>query len=99
MGFNVQVMPKANAKLEAHVNFLARVSEPAAVRLYDAYNESLHDLEENPHMYPSYVSEVDTDLKYKLFSNRYRIVFEIAGNNVFIYDIQDCRQDIDKNLL
>ena len=42
---------------------------------------------------------IDVQLRYRLFRKRYRIVFEIVGNSVYIYDIQDCRQDSDKNLL
>ena len=30
---------------------------------------------------------------------RYRAVFEIIDNNVYVYDIQDCRQDTDKSLV
>jgi len=30
---------------------------------------------------------------------RYRIVFEILDGTVYIYDIQDCRQDVDKSLV
>ena len=42
---------------------------------------------------------IDVQLRYRLFGKRYRIVFEIVGNSVYIYDIQDCRQDSDKNLM
>jgi hypothetical protein len=43
---------------------------------------------------------LDIELRYKLFGgNRYRIVFEVAKSDVYVYDIQDCRQDTDKNLL
>ena len=61
--------------------------------------ESIDDLSENPRIYPRYESKAEAELRYKLFSKRYRMVFEIVGNNVYVYDIQDCRQDTDKNLL
>jgi hypothetical protein len=87
--------------MASHINFMARVHEPAAVRLFEAYRDSLGSLSENPNGYPKYEpqSPIDKELHYKLFSKRYRIVFEIVGNLVFIYDIQDCRQDVDKNLI
>ena len=37
--------------------------------------------------------------RYKLSYKRYRIVYQIVKNNVFVDDIQDCRQDEDKNIL
>jgi hypothetical protein len=42
---------------------------------------------------------IDAQLRYKLFGKRYRIVLEIVGNAVYVYDIQDCRQDVDKNII
>jgi len=38
----------------SHIHFLARVSEPAAGRLYGAYEEALADLAENPYGYLRY---------------------------------------------
>jgi len=87
--------------MASHIHFLARVSEPAAGRLYDAYEEALGALAENPHGYPRYEPhrEIAAVLHAQLFAKRYRIVFEICGDAVYIYDIQDCRQDIDKSLV
>ena len=87
--------------MASHLHFLARVSEPAAARLYDAYATALADLADNPQGYLRYEpqSEIAADLHSKLFAARYRIVFEIRDNTVYIYDIQDCRQDIDKRLV
>jgi hypothetical protein len=87
--------------MASHGYFLARVSEPAAGRLYDAYEEALADLAENPYGYLRYEpqSEIAAELHAKLFAARYRIVFEIRNCSVYIYDIQDCRQDTDKRLI
>jgi len=99
--YQVFVDPQADRKLAAHIEFLARVSETAAVRLYNAYEESLNLLKESPISCPPYMPQkpIDAKLKYKLFGKRYRIVFEIIDNAVYIYDIQDCRQDVDKNFV
>ena len=99
--FVVLVAPQADRKMAAHIHFLARVSEPAAGRLYDAYEDALGALAEDPRGYPRYEphSNIAVDLHAKLFEKRYRIVFEIRDSAVYIYDIQDCRQDVDKSLV
>jgi hypothetical protein len=99
--FNVSVDPKADQKLAAHLEFLARVSASAALRLYGEYKAALGFIGENAPTCPVYTptKPIDTELHYWLFGKRYRIVFEIDGSEVPIYDIQDCRQDGDKNLI
>jgi len=99
--YKVFIDPQADRKLAMHIEFLARVSETAAVRLYDEYKKSLDFLKHSPTSCPPYITQkpIDTKLKYKLFGKRYRIVFEIIDNSVYAYDIQDCRQDIDKNFV
>jgi len=99
--FKVFVDPQADRKLAAHIEFLARVSETAAVRLYNEYEEALNYLKHSPTSCPPYIPQkpINTKLMYKLFGKRYRIVFEIIENAVYAYDIQDCRQDVDKNFL
>lgn len=87
--------------MASHLYFLARFSESAAGRLCDSYEAALGALAENPHSYPKYESQSNfaTELYTKLFAKRYRIVFEVIDKTVFVYDIQDCRQDIDKRLI
>jgi len=99
--YHINVEPSANRRFCAHIEFLARVSENAAVRLYEAYEKALGYLESSPGSCPIYLPKtaIDASLRYKLFGKRYRIVFEIVGNAVYIYDIQDTRQGIDKNLI
>ena len=98
--YNVSVDPAANDRMIDHIRFLARVSVEAAERLYEAMAESINSLNENPGICPLYAwYPSNRELRYKLCGKRYRIVFEIIDNDVFIYDIQDCRQDMDKNLL
>ena len=100
MRYRVTVDDNALIKLEEHIEFLARISESAALRLYDEYKESLDNLSKNPHMYPIYQNHsLNAELHCKIFYKRYRMVFETIDANVYIYDIQDCRQDTDKNLL
>ncbi|MDR0916295.1 MAG: hypothetical protein LBN02_03810 [Oscillospiraceae bacterium] len=99
--YQVYVDAKADGKLAAHTEFLARVSESAALRLYESYAAALGFIGENAPSCPIYTPQKPTDaeLRYWLFGKRYRIVFEIVGRAAYIYDIQDCRQDTDKNLV
>ena len=99
--FHVHVNPAAIVKFAGHVEFLARINENSAFLLYDNYEETLVFLRNTPEICPPYYPNIpiDAELKYKLFGKWYRIVFEIIKNDVFIYDIQDCRQDADKSLI
>jgi mRNA-degrading endonuclease RelE of RelBE toxin-antitoxin system len=99
--FHVFVEPIANKKLAAHMEFLSRVSKNATIQLYKEYEEALRYLEGSPESCPSYLPRmsIDAQLRYKLFGKRYRIVFEIVDNAVYVYDIQDCRQDVDKSII
>jgi len=99
--YTVLVDPAADQRFAVHVEFLARVSENAAVKLYDDYEEALNFLGGFPKNCPVYTPQmpIDAQLRYKLFGKRYRIVFEIIDNTVYVYDIQDCRQDYNKNLV
>lgn len=99
--YHVLVSRLADRKLASHMQFLSHVSETAADRLYMAYSEALCFLESVPESCPPYIplKPIDADLKYKLFAKRYRIVYEIIGDAVYIYDIQDCRQSTDKSLV
>jgi plasmid stabilization system protein ParE len=81
--------------LNSHFYFLARVSESAAKRLKDALLRYIRSLAEMPDRNPLYERSWLTPWKYryKLSAQRYRIVFEIAGDTVRVNGIQDCRQD------
>ena len=99
--YHVYVKPSALNRLAAHIEFLARVSGSAAMSLYKHYEASLEFLAEHPESCPIYTPNIPihAELRFKLFGKRYRIVFEIVTNAVYIYDIQDCRQDSDKNIV
>jgi len=99
--YTVVVKPTALRRLASHIEFLARVSEEAAASLFEEYDEAIVFLENSPESCPPYILKIpiDANLRYKLFWKRYRIIFEVIGNTVYVYDIQDCRQDTDKNLV
>ena len=99
--YHVLVDPLADQRFTSHLEFLARVSEAAAIRLYESREKTLDFLEESPESCPVYMPEKPTvvALRCKIFDGRYRIVFTIDGQMVYVYDIQDCRQDSDKSLI
>ena len=84
-----------------HFEFLAQVSVPAANRLLDRILEDIESLKIFPYINPefnrSYVPQ--GKYRYKISSKRYRIIYQIENNFVFVDDIQDCRQDNDESLI
>jgi Txe/YoeB family toxin of Txe-Axe toxin-antitoxin module len=99
--YNVSVMPYAKRKMEGHLAFLAEASEIAARKLRFAMHESIGSLSRNPLSWPRYEPAVETELELhsKLCSKRYRIVFHVVGEQVNVVDIQDSRQNTDKNIV
>jgi len=102
--YDVSIDPVVNDRMLEHVRFLAKVSIPAAERLYESIKEAITELKDYPKSNPLYTMHdaqnfENIELRYKLCGKRYRIVYEISGNNVYVYDIQDCRQDSNYNLI
>jgi mRNA-degrading endonuclease RelE of RelBE toxin-antitoxin system len=99
--FHVFVSPSANDRMFDHFLFLAQVSENAARNLLNRLIKDIQSLEympqRNPYFDRPYLEQ--GKYKYKLSYRRYRIVYQIVNSNVFVEDIQDCRQDDDKSLL
>ena len=99
--YQVLVSPAANDRMYDHFLFLAKVSESAASKLLSTLLEDIQSLEYMPQANP-YFSRPYLEsgkYRYKMSYKRYRIVFQIINDNVFVDDIQDCRQDDDKSTL
>jgi len=99
--YYVKISDEAYKRMYLHFKFLARASVNAADRLYNALDEALIFLEDNPKSCPVYnpKTPIDAELRFKMFYGRYRIIFEIIGDMVYGHDIQDCRQDVVNNLI
>ena len=99
--YQVIVDPAANDRMYEHFEFMARVSEAAAYKLLDGLLTSIRSLENMPQRNPVYTRPYLASDKYRymISCGRYRIVYQIEGNTVFVDDIQDCRQQDIKNLL
>jgi mRNA-degrading endonuclease RelE of RelBE toxin-antitoxin system len=98
--YNVVVDPAANDRMYDHFEFLAKVSETAAEKLLDGLVADVRSLECMPYRNPLYNRPYLKSGKYRymMSCSRYRIVYQIDENTVFVDDIQDCRQS-DKNSL
>jgi len=99
--YKVIVAPAANDRMAEHFEFLARVSESAANKLLDGLVDDIESLQKMPFRNPIYDRPYVPPLKYRyMVSNkRYRIVYQIVNDTVFVDDIQDCRQNDDNDLL
>ena len=97
--YQVIIASDANDRMYDHFEFLARVNVNAANRLLDGLLKDIRNLRTDPFRYPVYNRPYLPVGKYRytLSNKRYRIVYQIIGNQVFVDDIQDCRQDDDKN--
>jgi len=99
--YDVIVDPAANDRMFEHFEFLARVSVSAANNLLDVLLVDIQSLEKLPHRNPMYNRPYLSPGKYQymISSERYNIIYQIDGDFVFVDDIQDARQDDDKNIL
>jgi len=99
--YNVIIAPAASDRMYDHFEFLARVNEMAARKLLDGLTKDINSLERMPFRNPTYDRPFlqSGKYRYKISCGRYRIVYQIGEGNVFIDDIQDCRQCDDNNLL
>ena len=99
--YKVIIDPAANDRMFEHFEFLSNVSEQAANRLLDELLDDINSLETFPYVNPVLNRPYLPQGKYrcKISSKRYRIVYQIENNFVFVDDIQDCRQNDDKSVL
>jgi len=98
--YQIIVAPAANDRMAEHFEFLARVSESAANKLLDGLIDDIQSLQKMPFRNPVYDRPYVSPLKYRyMVSNkRYRIVYQVVNDTVFVDDIQDFRQSDDKDL-
>jgi hypothetical protein len=99
--YQVVISPEANNRMYDHFMFLARVSENAAEKLLATLTKDMQSLEYMPMRNPPYERPFLPLGKYRylLSYTRYRIVYQVVGDTVYIDDIQDCRQRDEANLI
>lgn len=81
--------------LSRHVKFLAQVSIPAAKRLASEFEKAANSLREMPERCPMVTQKLDLTGIYRalLFEKRYRLIFKVERDKVFIDAMQDTRED------
>ena len=99
--YKIVIDPAVNDRMYEHFEFLARVSADAANRLLESLLADIRLLKTMPFRNPSYNRPYLPVGKYRymISSKRYRIIYQVDGNFVFVDDIQDCRQDENKSRL
>jgi mRNA-degrading endonuclease RelE of RelBE toxin-antitoxin system len=96
----VIIDPAANDRMYDHYEFLAGVNETAALKLLDNLIKDIRSLEYMPYRSPVYDRPYLPIGKYRymMSCDKYRIVYQIDKNIIFIDDIQDSRQAEYNNL-
>jgi len=99
--YNVIIDPAANDRMYDHFRFLARVSETAATKLLNGLIKDIYSLKNMPYRNPVYNRPylISGKYRYMISCKRYCIVYQIIETDVFIEDIQDCRQSDSNSLL
>ena len=99
--YNVIIDPAANDRMFDHYKFLAQVSKAASERLLERLIKDISSLEYMPYRNPVYDRPYIQRGKYRymISCGKYRIVYQIDSNVVFIDDIQDCRQSDNSSLI
>lgn len=93
--YNVIISDKTAQMLVHLVRFLARVSESAALKIIEEFNEKAKSLEVNPQRNPFLIDAMIPENRYRklLFSKRYLLISQIKTNTVYVDAVVDTRQD------
>lgn len=86
---------RVDQMLLRHMEFLSRVSIPAAKQFYNEFKDSLYRMGENPYQFPA---EEDLNLptgQYRkaLFARWYKALFTVVDETIYLDAVVDCRMD------
>lgn len=80
-----------------HVEFLTRVSVPAAKQFYAEFEDTIRRMKDNPFQFPT---EADQNLpagyRKAIFAKWYKAVYSVNENIVYLDAVIDCRMDTRK---
>ena len=99
--YKIILSRRADRMLLGHTQFLAKVSPAAARRFITGYKKTEARIASNPFQFPI-ADGVDAPgispgtHRRGLFAERYKVLFVVEENDVFIEAIIDCRQENDK---
>ncbi len=93
--YEVIISDNAKQMLVSHAVFLENVSSAAADRLIEDFYRAALSLQEFPNRCPwfSSVNIPSYQFRYKMFGNRYCLLYKIEDNTVYVDYCLDCRQD------
>ena len=93
--YQVIVSDGATQMLLSHVRFLAQVSDVAALRLIEAFQEKTNSLKQFPDRNPCLNDQMLAVGKYRklILEKRYLLVYQIKENIVYVDAVVDTRQD------
>ncbi len=85
----------ATQMLVYHARFLAQVSETAALRFVEEFNEKAKSLQKFPERNPWLSDLLVPSGKYRklLIAKRYLLVYQVKNSTVYVDAVVDCRQD------
>jgi plasmid stabilization system protein ParE len=93
--YAVVISEDAAQMLVSHARFLAQVSETAALRLIEIFQQKMASLEQFPERNPVLVDSSIPAGKYRklLLEKRYLLIYQIKENIVYVDAVVDTRQD------
>lgn len=85
---------RVDQMLLRHIEFLSRISVPAAKQFYREFEEIVHRMKDAPLQFPP---EKDQNLpvgyRKAIFAKRYKVVFSVKEDTVYLDAVVDCRMD------
>jgi plasmid stabilization system protein ParE len=93
--YTVIISDEAAQMLVSHARFLVQVSESAALRLIEVFNERVKSLEIWPERNPRLIDPSIPAGKYRklLMEKRYLLIYQIKAGTVYVDAVLDTRQD------
>lgn len=93
--YDVVISDEATQMLVSHTRFLAQVSEAAALRLIQSFQEKAGSLKQFPERNPWLADPLIPAGKYRklLFEKRYLLIYQIKESAVYVDAVVDTRQD------
>jgi plasmid stabilization system protein ParE len=93
--YDVVISDEAMQSLLLHARFLAQVSEAAARRLVEEFDEKAKSPEEYPEHNPWLSDSLMPAGKYRklLMGKTYLLVYQVKGSIVCVDAVVDCRKD------
>jgi plasmid stabilization system protein ParE len=96
--YNIKLASRADKMMLSHTEFLAKASPDAARKLLAEFKKAIKRIDDNPLQFP-FADEIDVPgilprtYRKCLIRQRYKALFLVEGNDVFIDAIIDCRQE------